>query len=90
MLADFQSYFDCQDRLDKAYSNKYAWAKLSLLNTANAGFFSSDRSVKEYADRIWKMNPVDYSSTARAEKQAEKPAKKATAKTTASKTTKKK
>lgn len=64
VLADFQSYCDCQDRLDKAYKDKYAWAKMSLLNTANAGFFSSDRSVKEYADRIWKMSPVSYEKPA--------------------------
>ncbi len=60
VLADFQSYCDAQDRLDKAYKDKYAWAKMSLLNTAYSGFFSSDRSVKEYADRIWKMKPVKY------------------------------
>ena len=69
VLADFQSYCDCQDSLDKAYRDKYAWAKMSLLNTANAGFFSSDRSVKEYADRIWKMKPVDYSSKAKVDKE---------------------
>ena len=64
---------------------------MSLLNTANAGFFSSDRSVKEYADRIWKMKPVNYSSQATAEKPVEKSAKKsATEKTTAGKTTAKK
>ena len=65
---------------------------MSLLNTANAGFFSSDRSVKEYADRIWKMKPVNYTSSAAAEKVeklVEKTAKKsATTKTTAKKSTK--
>ena len=90
VLADFQSYCDCQERLDKAYSDKYAWAKMSLLNTANAGFFSSDRSVKEYADRIWKMSPVDYSANATAEKKVDKTAEKPAKKTTATKTTKKK
>lgn len=69
VLADFQAYCDCQDSLDKAYRDKYAWAKMSLLNTANAGFFSSDRSVKEYADRIWKLKPVDYSSKAKVDKE---------------------
>ena len=86
VLADFQSYCDCQDRLDRAYKDKYAWAKMSLLNTANAGFFSSDRSVKEYADRIWKMSPVNYAQkvSPKAEKAAtEKTAeKKPKAKTT--------
>ncbi len=58
---------------------------MSLLNTANAGFFSSDRSVKEYADRIWKMKPVNYSSTATMEKPVEKTVKKSTATKTAKK-----
>ena len=58
VLADFGSYCDAQERLDKAYSDKERWARMSLLNTANAGFFSSDRSVKEYADRIWHIQPV--------------------------------
>ncbi len=74
VLADFQSYCDAQDRLDKAYSDKKGWAKMSLLNTANAGFFSSDRSVKEYADRIWKMKPVKFTSEA-AETKTKQPAK---------------
>ena len=58
VLADFGSYCEAQERLDRAYSDKERWARMSLLNTANAGFFSSDRSVKEYADRIWHIQPV--------------------------------
>ena len=58
VLADFGSYCDAQERLDRAYSDRERWARMSLLNTANAGFFSSDRSVKEYADRIWHIQPV--------------------------------
>jgi starch phosphorylase len=57
-LADFDSYADTQMRIDKAYSDRMGWAKMSLLNTAYSGFFSSDRSVKEYADRIWGTRPV--------------------------------
>lgn len=63
VLADFQSYCDAHDRLDKAYSDKERWARMSLMNTANSGFFSSDRSVKEYADRIWNLKPVKDSKT---------------------------
>ena len=48
------------DNLDKAYSDKMRWARMSLMNTANAGFFSSDRAVKEYVDRIWHLKPVKY------------------------------
>ena len=58
VLADFQSYCDAQDRLDKAYSDRERWGRMSLMNTAGSGFFSSDRSVKEYADRIWNLKPV--------------------------------
>ena len=60
VLADFASYCDAQDKLDKAYSDKMRWARMSLMNTANAGFFSSDRAVKEYVDRIWHLKPVKY------------------------------
>ena len=58
VLADFQSYCDAHDRLDKSYGDKERWGRMSLMNTANAGFFSSDRSVKEYATRIWNLKPV--------------------------------
>lgn len=60
VLADFESYCEAQDRLDKAYSDKERWARMSLMNTANAGFFSSDRSVQEYVDRIWHLKPVKF------------------------------
>lgn len=63
VLADFQSYCDAHDRLDKAYSDRERWGRMSLMNTANAGFFSSDRSVKEYATRIWNLKPVKEGKT---------------------------
>lgn len=66
VLADFDSYCDAHARLDRAYSDRMHWAQMSLANTANAGFFSSDRSVKEYADRIWHLEPVHYTTAARA------------------------
>ena len=59
VLADFASYSDAQDRLDKAYSDKQRWARMSLMNTANAGFFSSDRSIQEYVDRIWDLDKIN-------------------------------
>lgn len=58
VLADFQSYCDAHERLERAYGDRERWARMSLMNTANSGFFSSDRSVKEYADRIWHLSPV--------------------------------
>lgn len=57
-LADFQSYVDAQDALDKAYGDVERWNRMSLVNVAKSGFFSSDRSIQEYADRIWALSPV--------------------------------
>ncbi len=57
-LADFQSYVDAQDALDKAYGDTERWNRMSLVNVAKSGFFSSDRSIQEYADRIWTLTPV--------------------------------
>lgn len=59
-LADFQSYVDTQDVLDKAYSDKERWFRMSLVNTAKSAFFSSDRSIEEYASRIWNLNKVSF------------------------------
>ena len=58
-LADFESYMGTYDRMIKTYHDKSAWLKKSLLNIAGAGFFSSDRSIREYADKIWHINPID-------------------------------
>lgn len=59
VLADFDSYVNAQNRVDSLYKDKYRFGHMCLMNTANAGFFSSDRSVKEYADRIWHLTPID-------------------------------
>jgi len=58
LFADFQSYVECQDRIDAAYRDKSHWAKMSILNTARMGKFSSDRSIREYCDEIWKVKSV--------------------------------
>ena len=57
-LADFDSYVKAQKRVNDTYLNKKAFNKMSLMNIANAGFFSADRAVKEYADRIWTVKPI--------------------------------
>ena len=57
-LADFESYKNRQNDLSKTYLDKEKFQRMSLINIAKAGFFSSDRAVKEYADRIWKLTPV--------------------------------
>jgi starch phosphorylase len=58
VLADFRLYSDCQLRVDAAYRDKKRWARMAILNTARVGRFSSDRTIREYADDIWKLDPV--------------------------------
>jgi len=61
LLADFQSYVDCQSLVNDAYSNPEKWSRMSILNVARTGKFSSDRSIEEYADTIWRVKPVKIS-----------------------------
>jgi starch phosphorylase len=58
LLADFASYVDCQSKVSAAYQNEDEWARMSVLNTARMGKFSSDRAIREYCDDIWKIKPV--------------------------------
>nr|MBP8849799.1 glycogen/starch/alpha-glucan family phosphorylase [Breznakibacter sp.] len=59
LLADFRSYVECQDKVDKTYLNKDKWVKMSILNVARMGKFSSDRSIKDYSDKIWGTSQVE-------------------------------
>ena len=58
LLADYQSYIDCQDRVSVAYRNQEEWTRMSILNVARMGKFSSDRSIRDYCADIWKTWPV--------------------------------
>jgi starch phosphorylase len=58
LLADYPSYIDCQERVSAAYTDKEEWTKMSMLNVARIGKFSSDRSIREYCAEIWKTWPV--------------------------------
>ena len=53
VFADFSSYLDAQDRVSSAWKNRDSWNRMSLLNIASSGFFSSDRSIRDYCTRIW-------------------------------------
>jgi len=58
LLADYQSYVDCQDKVSDAYRDQEEWTRMSILNVARMGKFSSDRSMREYAEEIWNVKPV--------------------------------
>ncbi|MDO8540345.1 MAG: glycogen/starch/alpha-glucan phosphorylase [Opitutaceae bacterium] len=58
VLADFRAYCDCQAKVDRAYRDTAGWARMAILNTARVGKFSSDRTIREYANDIWKLSPV--------------------------------
>jgi starch phosphorylase len=58
LFADYTSYIETQEKVSRLYSNQTEWAKKSILNSARMGKFSSDRSIKEYAEKIWKVKPM--------------------------------
>jgi starch phosphorylase len=58
LFADYQDYIDCQDRVSDAFKHKTDWTRMSILNTARSGKFSSDRAIREYCQDIWQIDPV--------------------------------
>jgi starch phosphorylase len=58
LLADYQAYVECQERVSRAYADRNAWNGMSILNCARAGRLSSDRSIREYCRDIWKVTPI--------------------------------
>ncbi|MFS7248300.1 glycogen phosphorylase [Rahnella inusitata] len=58
VLADYRSYVDTQDKVDELYTKPEEWTRCTLHNIANMGYFSSDRTIQEYADEIWNIKPV--------------------------------
>ncbi|MFN2138505.1 MAG: glycogen/starch/alpha-glucan phosphorylase [Candidatus Promineifilaceae bacterium] len=59
VCADYQTYIECQARAAAAYEDQEQWTRMSILNTARCGFFSSDRTMRQYAADIWKAAPLD-------------------------------
>ena len=58
LMADYQSYIDCQDRISETFRNGKKWTEMSILNVARMGKFSSDRAIREYCDKIWKTTAI--------------------------------
>jgi starch phosphorylase len=58
VFADYQSYADCQALVDQTYRDKEGWTRMSILNSARSGKFSSDRTIREYCNEIWNAKPV--------------------------------
>lgn len=55
LMADYASYIACQDKVSEAYQNQTAWTRKSILNVARLGYFSSDRSIREYCEKVWNV-----------------------------------
>ena len=64
LLADYQSYVDCQQRVSDAYGDPANWTRMSILNAARVGRFSSDRSIRDYCRDIWNVHAVGSGRTA--------------------------
>ncbi|MET0002592.1 MAG: glycogen/starch/alpha-glucan phosphorylase [Candidatus Thiodiazotropha sp.] len=58
VIADFKSYLEVSDRADQLYLNTAEWNRRAILNTARMGYFSSDRTIQEYAEKIWHVKPI--------------------------------
>jgi starch phosphorylase len=58
LFADFASYIDCQAQVSAAYRDTERWTRMSILNTARSGKFSSDRTIREYCSDIWRVQTV--------------------------------
>jgi len=73
LLADYASYIACQEKVDRLYLQPFEWAKISIINTACMGKFSSDRTIAEYAEEIWGIKQEKVARRSRRDFLAKKP-----------------
>jgi starch phosphorylase len=59
LMADFPSYIEAQNQVSSLYQDRQRWTRLSIINSAKSGKFSSDRSIREYCSDIWRIGPVN-------------------------------
>ena len=59
LLSDYASYLECQAKAAQAYRDREQWTRMSILNSARSGFFSSDRAIRQYCSEIWKVEPLE-------------------------------
>jgi glycogen phosphorylase len=59
VLADYESYIKCQEKVVEVYRDEEQWTKMAILNVARSGKFSSDRAIREYAENIWNIRPLE-------------------------------
>ncbi len=59
VLADFNSYVQAQEEIERRYADRNAWARTCLINIAKSWYFSSDRTIRQYAEDIWHIQPID-------------------------------
>jgi starch phosphorylase len=89
VLADFESYSQCQEQVAKTYLDQDLWTMKSILNVARMGYFSSDRSIRDYCDLVWKIDPGGTNSKkVKATTKSKKPTAKETKPVKAAPTTK--
>ena len=62
VFADYQAYIDCQEQVSSLWRDQRAWTRKSILNVARMGKFSSDRSIREYCEHVWRVKPVEVPS----------------------------
>ena len=58
LLEDFESYKEAQQKINDEYQNRHLWAKKCLVNISNSAYFSSDRTINEYVNDIWKLEKI--------------------------------